>query len=78
MVTCAKALGLLSAVSGAAGTCSLYLGTFGFEMPGLFNRSNDEVMQASARNKRRLILQPLGLFLLLVSFVLAGISILWQ
>jgi hypothetical protein len=36
MVTCAKALGLLSAVSGAAGTCSLYLGTFGFEMPGLF------------------------------------------
>jgi hypothetical protein len=53
----------------AAGTCSLYLGTFGFEMPGLFTISHDAVMQASARNKRRLILQRFGLILILLCWL---------
>jgi hypothetical protein len=62
MVTFAKALGLLSAAFGAAGTCSLYFGTFGYEMPGGFlSPPTDAVMEASARNKRRQCKQRWGL-----------------
>jgi hypothetical protein len=45
------------------------------EMPGGVLPPQKEIRAASDRNKRRLILQRWGLGLLLVSFVLAGISV---
>jgi hypothetical protein len=54
---------------GAGGTACLYKGTFGFESfsPYANNKLSQEM---SARNKRRLLMQRLGLGLLLLSFLL--------
>jgi hypothetical protein len=72
----AKTLAVLSALSGFAGACVLFFWTFGFEMPGTFLRTHDDVAQGSARNARRQVMQKVGLGLLVLSFLLNLISIL--
>jgi hypothetical protein len=67
-----KILEIFAALSGAAGTGFLYFGTFGFESFPYY--SNHELVRAvSARNKRRLLMQRIGLGLLMPSF-LCGVA----
>jgi len=74
-VAAAKILGLLSALFGAGGTLLLFFGSFAFE--GFAPYYNKEIIDAQVkRNKRRQRLQRAGLSLLLLSFVLAGLSVL--
>jgi hypothetical protein len=73
-VTAAQIVGLLSAVSGAVGTLFLFFGSFAYEQ--LSPYSNPEIIRDMAkRNKRRQFRQRIGLGLLMLSFVLAGISV---
>jgi hypothetical protein len=74
ILTIGKTIALASAVAGAIGTLLIYRGSFAFESPGFI--VDDELMKKiNARNRRRHILQRLGLGLLMISFVLAGISV---
>ena len=56
-------------IVGAGGTACLYKGTFGFESFSPY-ANNKLIQEMSARNKRRLLMQRLGLGLLLLSFLL--------
>ena len=70
-----KIIGILSAVSGAVGTGLLYKGSFAYEQ--LMPYSNAEmVAEMTKRNKSRNRFQRAGLALIMVSFVLAGVSVL--
>ncbi len=72
-MTLAKELGLGSAASGTLGTLFLYFGTFGLQhVPLMASTTREDRMRIDARNRRRLILQRVGLAFLLISFVLAG------
>ncbi len=74
IVTATKILGLLSAVVGASGTLLLFFGSFAYE--GFAPYYNKEIIDAQVkRNKRRQRLQRAGLLLLILSFVLAGLSV---
>jgi hypothetical protein len=74
-VTASKILGLVSAASGAIGTLLLFFGSFAYEQPGYYMNKNllDDMVK---RNKRRRLLQRTGLGLIMLSFVLAGFSVL--
>jgi hypothetical protein len=73
-VTAAQIVGLLSAVSGAVGTLFLFFGSFAYEQ--LSPYSNPEIIRDMAkRNQRRQFRQRIGLGLLMLSFVLAGFSV---
>jgi len=73
-VTTTQIVGLLSAVSGAVGTLFLFFGSFAYEQPPAY--MNAEIIGAmTKRNKRRRLLQQIGLGFLMLSFVLAGFSV---
>lgn len=74
-MTTAKIFGLLSAILGAAGTVCLYLGSFAYEQFPYY-ASRASVAETSRRNRKRQRLQRVGLALIMISFVLAGISVL--
>jgi len=74
----AKALGLLAAVTGIAGTTILFFWTFGFEMPGMFFLPPDEIARASARNARRVVMQRIGFGFLVLSYLASLIGILCE
>jgi hypothetical protein len=75
MTALPKIVGLISALSGAAGTWLLYKGSFAYEqlMPYVNNAMIDEI---SKRNKKRHAFQRAGLILIMISFLLAGIGVL--
>jgi hypothetical protein len=73
-VTTAQIVGLLSAVSGAVGTLFLFFGSFAYEQPPAY-MSRELVDGLVKRNKRRQLLQRIGLGFLMLSFVLAGFSV---
>ena len=75
-LTLAKEVGLGSAACGAFGTCLLYAGTFGLQTVGMIPVPHEEHRRVDARNRRRLIFQRAGLTFLLLSFLLAGASVL--
>jgi hypothetical protein len=68
-----RALSLLSALAGIAGTIVLFNGSFAYETMMHWS-SRDMASQMAQRNRRRKRLQQVGLGLLLVSFVLQGIG----
>ncbi len=70
-----KALGVASAVSGAIGTTLLFKGSFAFEPVGSFYTDAETTRITSARNRKRLLLQRTGLGFLMLSFILAGLSV---
>lgn len=73
-MTATKIFGLLSAVLGAGGTILLFFGSFAYEGFGAYY--NQEMIDAQVkRNKRRRWVQRAGLLLLMLSFVLAGLSV---
>ncbi len=73
-MTTPQIVGLLSAASGAVGTLLLFFGSFAYEQPPYW--MNDESIKAIAkRNKRRRLLQQSGLGFLMLSFILAGFSV---
>jgi len=74
-VVLSKIIGVLSAISGAGGTFLLYKGSFAYEQFPYYT-SRASVAEASQRNRRRQRLQRAGLSLIMLSFVLAGISVL--
>jgi hypothetical protein len=74
-VTVSKILGLVSAASGALGTLLLFFGSFAYEQPAYY-MSKNAIDVMVKRNKRRQLLQRAGLGLLMLSFVLAGLSLL--
>jgi hypothetical protein len=63
-----KVLDLVSALAGAGGTAFLYKGTFGFVALTPYS-NNQMVADVNQGNKRRLLMQRIGLGLLMVSFV---------
>ena len=70
----AKVFGLLSAALGASGTLLLFFGSFAYE--GFTPYSDQQkIDEQTKRNKRRRLLQRTGLGLLMLSFVLAGFSV---
>jgi len=74
----AKALGLLAAVTGLAGTTILFFWTFGFEMPGMFLLPAGETTRASERNARRVVMQRIGFGLLVLSYLASLTDVLCQ
>jgi hypothetical protein len=70
-----KIIGVLSAISGAGGTGLLYKGSFAYEQFSHY-ASRASVAEMSQRNRKRHRLQRAGLLLIMISFVLAGISVL--
>ena len=70
----AKIIGIAAALAGALGTSLLYGGTFGFETFGPYTNPK-LVAQMTARNRRRLRLQRVGLAFLMLSFLLGGVSV---
>ena len=73
-MTISRIVGLLSAVTGAVGTLLLFFGGFAYEQPSYY--ANQKLIDAMVkRNKRRQLLQRTGLGLLMLSFVLAGFSV---
>jgi hypothetical protein len=73
-MTAAQVVGLLSAASGAVGTLFLFFGSFAYEQPSAY--MNHEFIDAMVkRNKRRRLFQNMGLGFLMLSFVLAGLSV---
>jgi hypothetical protein len=73
-VTTTQIVGLLSAVSGAVGTLFLFFGSFAYEQFPYY--ANPELIAAVAkRNKKRQFRQRIGLGLLMLSFILAGFSV---
>jgi hypothetical protein len=73
-MTAAKIVGLLSAISGAVGTPFLYRGSFAYEQPSFY--ANQQLLEEMGkRNKKRRQFQRIGLGLLMISFVLAGFSV---
>jgi len=74
-MTRGKMLGLVSAACGAVGTLLLFFGSFAYEQTPYY--SNQTMLDAMVkRNKRRRMLQRAGLGLIMLSFVLAGLSVL--
>lgn len=74
-MTFSKILGLVSAASGAFGTLLLFFGSFAYEQPAYYMSKNaiDVIIK---RNKRRQLFQRAGLGLIMISFLLAGLSVL--
>jgi hypothetical protein len=74
-VTVSKIVGLVSAASGALGTLLLFFGSFAYEQPAYYmsKNMNDAMVK---RNTRRQVFQRMGLGLIMLSFVLAGLSVL--
>jgi hypothetical protein len=73
-VTTTQIVGLLSALSGAVGTLLLFFGSFAYEQPPYY--TNSELIGAMVkRNKRRRLRQQFGLGFLMLSFILAGFSV---
>jgi hypothetical protein len=75
IVTASKILGLVSAASGAIGTLLLFFGSFAYEQPPYYTKPA-MIAALIKRNKRRQLLQRTGLGLIMLSFVLAGFSVL--
>jgi hypothetical protein len=73
-VTATKIVGLLSAALGAIGTLLLFFGSFAYEQPSVWMNA-ELVADMTKRNKRRRLLQQSGLSLLMLSFVLGGLSV---
>jgi hypothetical protein len=72
-----KIIQLISAIAGAVGTGLLYKGSFAYEQPGGW--MDDALLtRMTERNKHRQCMQRCGLFLLMVSFVLAGASLFFE
>jgi hypothetical protein len=67
-------VGLAAATAGAAGTAFLYKGSFSLVVPGSYTVNAGLIDEITARNRRRLLLQRIGLGLLMASFVLADIA----
>ena len=74
-MTASKILGLASAASGAFGTLLLFFGSFAYEQPAYY-MSKNSIDAMVKRNKKRQLLQRAGLGLIMLSFVLAGLSVL--
>jgi hypothetical protein len=74
-VTFSKILGLVSAASGAFGTLLLFFGSFAYEQPAYY-MSKNAIDVMVKRNKRRQVFQRMGLGLIMLSFVVAGLSVL--
>jgi len=74
-VTISKILGLVSAASGALGTLLLFFGSFAYEQPAYY-MSKNMIDAMVKRNKRRQLFQRAGLGLIMISFLLAGFSVL--
>jgi hypothetical protein len=74
-VTANKIIGLVSAASGAFGTLLLFYGSFVYEQPAYY-MSKNMIDAMVKRNKRRQLFQRAGLGLIMLSFVLAGLSVL--
>jgi hypothetical protein len=70
-----KIVGLISALSGAVGTWLLYKGSFAYEQMAYYS-NHAMAEEVGKRNKTRHSLQRAGLILIMISFVLAGISVL--
>jgi hypothetical protein len=73
-VTISHIVGLLSAVSGAVGTLFLFFGSFAYEQPSAY-MSPQLIGDMVKRNKKRQFRQRIGLGFLMLSFVLAGFSV---
>jgi hypothetical protein len=73
-VTISHIVGLLSAVSGAVGTLFLFFGSFAYEQPSAY-MSLQLIADMVKRNKKRQFRQRIGLGFLMLSFVLAGFSV---
>jgi hypothetical protein len=74
-MSAAKIVGMLSAIFGAGGTLVLFFGSFSYE--GFGQYENKQSIDAKIkRNERRQCLQRVGLGLLMLSFLLAGVSVL--
>lgn len=70
MMSAAKIIEVLSALSGAAGTFLLYKGTFG--LVAFTPYVDDKIIrETTAANRKRQRLQRLGLSLLFISFLCA-------
>jgi hypothetical protein len=74
-VTGGKIVGLISAASGAFGTLLLFFGSFAYEQPPYYTKPA-MIAALIKRNKRRQLLQRAGLGFIMLSFVLAGLSVL--
>jgi hypothetical protein len=68
-------LALGAAMTGAAGTLLLYLGSFAFVQLGGFFVSDEVHAQAKRGNARRRRLQRAGLICLMLSFLLQGVVV---
>jgi hypothetical protein len=73
-VTTTQMVGLLSAASGAVGTIFLFFGSFAYEQPSAY-MSPELIGDMVKRNKKRQFRQRIGLGLLMISFFLAGFSV---
>jgi hypothetical protein len=73
-VTAPQIVGLLSAVSGAVGTLFLFFGSFAYEQlsPYVNSKIIDDIAR---RNRKRQFRQRIGLGFLMLSFILAGLSV---
>jgi hypothetical protein len=66
-------LNFVSAVSGMIGTLILFKGSFAFESFPFYG-DNEMIDAMAKRNRRRSLMQRIGLLFILVSFMLQGIS----
>jgi hypothetical protein len=73
-VTTTQIVGLLSAISGAVGTLFLFFGSFAYEQPSAYMNA-ELIGDMVKRNKKRQFRQRIGLGFLMLSFVLAGFSV---
>jgi hypothetical protein len=73
-MTTTQIVGLLSAISGAVGTLFLLFGSFAYEQLSPYVNSKI-IGDMARRNRKRQLLQRIGLGFLMLSFVLAGFSV---
>jgi multisubunit Na+/H+ antiporter MnhG subunit len=66
-------INLVAAALGAIGAIVLFNGSFAYEsFPQYYSRDGEAVKAQTARNRRRQIMQRIGIGLILASFVVQG------
>jgi hypothetical protein len=66
-------INLVAAVLGAIGAIVLFKGSFAYEgFSQIYSRDGEAVKAQTARNRRRQIMQRIGIGLILASFVVQG------
>lgn len=74
-MTALQVLTFFSAIFGAAGAVVLFFGSYALEPNAAFGFANPpEQARVDARNSRRVLVQRIGLGLILMAFVLQGVS----